>query len=107
MTFGQNYGVSQFAVICITITTTDAIILMKNVVVRIYGEKDFFTLVSNSLHHIAMDIIIKERENIASQSLSSTSSVLIITRANVVGWFHREKVVLPRGTWNGRAGLLH
>ena len=92
MTFGQNYGVSQFAVICITITTTDAIILMKNVAVRISGEKDFFTLVSNSLHHIAMDIIIKERENIASQSLPSTSSVLIITfrRMSWVGSIERK-----------------
>ena len=26
---------------------------------------------------------------------------------NVVGWFHWEKVVLPRGSWNGRAGLFH
>ena len=30
---------------------------MNNVVVRIYQEKGFFTLVSNSLHHIAIDII--------------------------------------------------
>ena len=101
MTFDPHYGVSQFAVICMHHYPNEECRVLDLSGGRICSP------LSRTVYIIAIDIIIKERENVASQSLSTTSSVLIITWANVVGWFHREKVVLPRGTWNGRAGLLH